>query len=594
MRPRLALALALASAGCHVTVLTELTHTRATRAEPHRDRARARPPAITLADGALRFVGPLVCPSDDLVEVEPEPGRTRGQPGDVRRRRDRHGGRRDRRDLGAEQQRSGGDPLTYGGLGAAAIGLPFAIGPWIGNGVDSSPGVPRTERRPGAEIACGSRPVGGGFARLTIGDRAIYGAVDADGVFATSPFTWIDAFDAAGGPAFAVHAELGGRVIDKVFDAGALAPWRETFLASTRLDVSVQPLRAVPRITAGAIRIGHVLVGSQATLHVVVPLANAGPGDAWQVRATIAAASPELDGRILYIGHIAPKATAIGELWVALSPEADDAIRRGTIELAFHLADARPDHAGGVDPLPRTGRRRRVPVKVAIVGSGIAGLGAARALAGRAGIDVEVFEAADRPGGHAYTVDVDGPDGPVAVDMGFIVCNRENYPRFMALCAELGVETRPTSMAFSVALPERDLEWSSAGLNAVFADRRRLVDPRHWRFLAAVLRLLRDGRRDLGARARPPRVARRVRRRPPRPRRRRRRVHRAARRRAVVARARPLRRVPRRDLPPLPRSARDAAAGAARWPGARWSAAAAATSTRWSRRCPRRSTSPAA
>jgi len=137
-------------------------------------------------------------------------------------------------------------------------------------------------------------------------------------------------------------------------------------------------------------------------------------------------------------------------------------------------------------------------MRVAIVGSGIAGLGAARALAGRAGVEVEVFEAADRAGGHVHTVTVDGAGGPVAVDMGFIVCNRENYPRFMRLCAELGVATRPTTMAFSVVLPERDLEWSSASLNAVFADRRRLVDPRHWRFLVAVLRFLRDGRRDLG------------------------------------------------------------------------------------------------
>jgi predicted NAD/FAD-binding protein len=135
--------------------------------------------------------------------------------------------------------------------------------------------------------------------------------------------------------------------------------------------------------------------------------------------------------------------------------------------------------------------------RIAIVGSGIAGLAAARALAGRAGLEVEVFEAADRPGGHVHTVTVDGVRGSVAIDMGFIVCNRENYPHLMRLLAELAVPTRPTSMAFSVALPARDLEWSSASLAAVFADRRRLVDPRHWRFLVAVLRFLRDGRRDL-------------------------------------------------------------------------------------------------
>jgi len=130
-------------------------------------------------------------------------------------------------------------------------------------------------------------------------------------------------------------------------------------------------------------------------------------------------------------------------------------------------------------------------VKLAIVGAGITGLGAAHALAGAH--DVTVFEAASRAGGHVHTVDAGGH----AIDMGFIVCNRERYPRFFQLLAELGIATRPTTMAFSVALPDRDLEWSSASLAAVFAQRRRLLDPRHWRFVARVIRFLARARRDL-------------------------------------------------------------------------------------------------
>lgn len=137
-------------------------------------------------------------------------------------------------------------------------------------------------------------------------------------------------------------------------------------------------------------------------------------------------------------------------------------------------------------------------MRIAIVGAGIAGLGAARALAGPH--EVTVLEAAAAPGGHAYTVDA---GGGVAVDMGFIVCNRERYPHFFRLLAELGVATRPTTMSFSVAvsgsgsLLEGALEWGSASASALFADRRRLVDPRHWRFLAEVARFLGRGRRDL-------------------------------------------------------------------------------------------------
>ncbi|MEP6861490.1 MAG: FAD-dependent oxidoreductase [Deltaproteobacteria bacterium] len=130
-------------------------------------------------------------------------------------------------------------------------------------------------------------------------------------------------------------------------------------------------------------------------------------------------------------------------------------------------------------------------MRIAIVGSGIAGLGAADVLAGAH--DVTMFEAAPRAGGHVYTVDT--ADGPV--DMGFIVHNREHYPLFCALLDRLGVASRPTEMAFSVADGSR--EWGSASLAAMFADRRNILDPRHWRFLVRVVRFLAQARRDLAA-----------------------------------------------------------------------------------------------
>jgi predicted NAD/FAD-binding protein len=137
-------------------------------------------------------------------------------------------------------------------------------------------------------------------------------------------------------------------------------------------------------------------------------------------------------------------------------------------------------------------------MQIAIVGSGIAGLAAARALALTRGHAVTLYEAAARPGGHVYTVDADG----LAVDLGFIVCNRERYPELFRMLGELGVATRPTTMSFSVAIPGDggdDLEWGSASLGAVFADRRRLFDRRHWRFLAEILGFVRTAQRDLAA-----------------------------------------------------------------------------------------------
>ncbi|MGN6105824.1 MAG: NAD(P)/FAD-dependent oxidoreductase [Kofleriaceae bacterium] len=136
-------------------------------------------------------------------------------------------------------------------------------------------------------------------------------------------------------------------------------------------------------------------------------------------------------------------------------------------------------------------------MRIAIIGAGIAGLGAARALAGAH--EVALFEASAQPGGHVYTVETGG----VAIDMGFIVCNRERYPQLFRLLGELGIATRPTTMSFSVSLPDpergRDLEWGSAGISAMFADRRRALDPRHWRFLGQVAAFLRTARRDLAA-----------------------------------------------------------------------------------------------
>jgi hypothetical protein len=117
-------------------------------------------------------------------------------------------------------------------------------------------------------------------------------------------------------------------------------------------------------------------------------------------------------------------------------------------------------------------------VRIAVVGSGIGGLSAARSLATRH--DVVVFEAADRAGGHVYTVEADGH----AIDMGFIVCNRARYPRFFEMLRELGISTRPTTMTFSIA--GEGFEWSTGAL--------RLRD---WRLLVQVGRFVRRARREI-------------------------------------------------------------------------------------------------
>ena len=139
-------------------------------------------------------------------------------------------------------------------------------------------------------------------------------------------------------------------------------------------------------------------------------------------------------------------------------------------------------------------------MKVAIVGSGIAGLGCAHALLAerRHGVQVTLFEASPRLGGHTHTVDVRLDATEYPVDTGFLVFNERTYPNLIALFAELGVPTAKSDMSFAVSMPlaqGRRLEWAGTDLNGVFAQRRNLASPRFLGMLADILRFNRQATR---------------------------------------------------------------------------------------------------
>ena len=115
-------------------------------------------------------------------------------------------------------------------------------------------------------------------------------------------------------------------------------------------------------------------------------------------------------------------------------------------------------------------------MRVAIVGSGIAGLGSAWLLA-KAGHAVTVFEANDYLGGHTHTVDVtlDGVTAPV--DTGFLVFNDRTYPHLLALFGELGVASVPSQMSFAVTVEGAGVEWAGTDLAALFAQPRNALRP---------------------------------------------------------------------------------------------------------------------
>ncbi|WP_212523039.1 FAD-dependent oxidoreductase [Actibacterium sp. MT2.3-13A] len=125
------------------------------------------------------------------------------------------------------------------------------------------------------------------------------------------------------------------------------------------------------------------------------------------------------------------------------------------------------------------------PRRVAVIGGGISGMAAARLLGRRH--RVVLFEAAPRLGGHARTV-LAGKRGDRAVDTGFIVFNRANYPHLSALFDELEVPVVESDMSFGASLDGGRFEYGLRNLRAVFAQKRNLANPRFMGMLRDVLR----------------------------------------------------------------------------------------------------------
>jgi len=131
-------------------------------------------------------------------------------------------------------------------------------------------------------------------------------------------------------------------------------------------------------------------------------------------------------------------------------------------------------------------------VKIAVVGAGVVGLVAAHRL--QESHEVVVFEAEPRLGGHAHTVAVEGADRSTPVDTGFLVLNTRTYPNFIKLLDELGVETAPSDMGFSVRSDRRDFEYNARDLDALYAQRRNILSLDFHRMVFDILRFHREAR----------------------------------------------------------------------------------------------------
>ncbi|MCP3469908.1 FAD-dependent oxidoreductase [Bradyrhizobium sp. CCGUVB1N3] len=129
-------------------------------------------------------------------------------------------------------------------------------------------------------------------------------------------------------------------------------------------------------------------------------------------------------------------------------------------------------------------------MRIAVIGTGIAGNAAAWTLSRR--YPVTVYERELRPGGHSHTVTVDYDGTPIAVDTGFIVYNELNYPDLTAMFAHLGIETVESCMSFAVSADGGRFEWRGGGNDwwstgaGLFAQPGNLLSPSYVRMLADI------------------------------------------------------------------------------------------------------------
>jgi len=125
-------------------------------------------------------------------------------------------------------------------------------------------------------------------------------------------------------------------------------------------------------------------------------------------------------------------------------------------------------------------------VKIAVIGSGISGLSSAYLL--QHDHEITVFESEANIGGHTATMDVTLQGKDYAVDTGFIVYNDWTYPNFIRLMDELGVQSQPTEMSFSVSCDLSGLEYGGNNLNTLFAQRRNIFSPSYLKMIKDILR----------------------------------------------------------------------------------------------------------
>ena len=136
------------------------------------------------------------------------------------------------------------------------------------------------------------------------------------------------------------------------------------------------------------------------------------------------------------------------------------------------------------------------PLKIAVVGSGVAGLTATYLLNKKH--NVTLIEKEDRVGGHTRTLTLTkGPDAGLHIDTGFIVMNIRNYPNFSRLLNELRVAIQKSCMTFSYNDIQNNYGYAGTSLKGILPDLSYLFNKRHLSLVGDLIRFAFIGCKDL-------------------------------------------------------------------------------------------------
>jgi hypothetical protein len=343
----------VALVGCHSTLSYQDQRKGEVRTQVTSAPPRVLPvTAVVTARGTLRFVQPLLCATDTITDLATF---------DVVRTRPRAatviigviatgvGFIFSARSVVA----SGSDRVSNGIVGGVGlgVGLPLMIGPLFGNATIREPIGVTPLARPGPDQSCGERPASADHATFLWSGLHIEGAVDDSGEFAVSPFDVVDGFEARL-PSMDVAIDLdgGGRRLrlSPLFDASTLAAARPGFFAAHGIDTTIPALNAMEKLPQYELGDLAVTLSSGPALHVALPIDNVGPGDGYGLRIVLASSSPEIDGRVIYVGRLPAHGHAVFDATIGLSVEGERAVTGP----AFTIAALARDGIGLAPPTP--------------------------------------------------------------------------------------------------------------------------------------------------------------------------------------------------------------------------------------------------